>query len=123
MSLTDLFVQLGLYEAEIARTPEYDALVISKPAGESLEDALRQLNTAPAYDPRRIKATTLRTLALRYIHFVLNHTLIGRGNNAEVVNDSDFDFLLSMIRSPSPSLLRGPILALVLFSLASISLV
>lgn len=82
---------------EFTRTPEYDALLISRPTGEYLEDAWRQLSTTPAYNPNLTKATTLLTPALQYIHFVLNHTLTGRGDSAGVVSHRDFDFLLSMV--------------------------
>lgn len=71
--------------------------MISRPAEGSLEDAWRWLNTSPTYDPRQTKATTLRTLTLQYIHFVLSHTLTGHGDSTGVINHHNFDFLLSMM--------------------------
>lgn len=97
MSLTDLSIRVGLYNAEFTRTSEYDALSISPSAGEPLEDTWKWLSIAPIYDPRRTKATTLRTPALCYLYFVLIHTLTGRGDNSGVVSYYDFDFLLSMM--------------------------
>lgn len=34
---------------------------------------------------------------MRYIHFLLSHTLTGRGDSTSVVSLRDFDFLLSMV--------------------------
>lgn len=96
MSITNFSIRLGVYDAEFTRTPAYDALLISRLGGESLEDAWRRLNTDPTYDPRQMKATTLRFPAPRHIHFILSHTLIGRGDSTRVVSHRDFDFLLSM---------------------------
>lgn len=120
MSLTDFCIQLGLYDAEFTRTPTYDALQISRLGGESLEDAWRQLSTNPTYDPCRTKATTLRSPTLKYIHFILSHTLTRRNDSIGVISCGDFNFLLNMIdgfyhiwgmRSQYLSCTRGPILA------------
>lgn len=97
MSLTDFCIQLGLYDAEFTRTPTYDALQISRLGGESLEDAWRQLSTNPTYDPCRTKATTLRSPTLKYIHFILSHTLTRRNDSIGVISCGDFNFLLNMI--------------------------
>lgn len=97
MSLTDFFNRLWLYDAEFTRTPAYDSLLISKPIGESQEDTWRRLNTDPAYGLCQSKASTLHSPALRYIHCMVSHTLIGQGESARVVSQRDFDFLLSML--------------------------
>lgn len=97
MSLTDFSVGLELYDAEFTRTLAYDTLLISRPGGESLEDVWRCLSTAPTYDPRRTKAATLWSPALRYTHFILSHTLTGQGDSIGVVSRRDFNFLMSMV--------------------------
>lgn len=40
---------------------------------------------------------TLRSPSLRYLHFLLSRTVIGRGNNTSVISKQDFNFLLSML--------------------------
>lgn len=55
------------------------------------------MSTAPVYDSHRTKATTLRSLALWYIHCILSHTLTECGDSTGVVSYRDFDFLLSIV--------------------------
>lgn len=97
MSLIDLSIHLGLYDAELIQTLEYNLLLISLLAGGSLEDALSLLSTSPTYDPHGTKATILHTMTLQYIHFLLSHTLTWHADSTRVVSHRDFDFLLSMM--------------------------
>lgn len=85
MSLIEFSIQLGLYDVEFTRTPVYDSLLISRPIRVCQEDAWRRLNTNPTYDPRQSKASTLHSLALRYIYFMLSHTLTFQGDSTGVV--------------------------------------
>lgn len=62
-----------------------------------MEDDWWRLSTTPTYDPHRIKGTILRSSALKYIHFILSHTLTRRRDSAGVISHRDFNFLLSMI--------------------------
>lgn len=97
MSLTEFSFWLGHYNVEFTRTPAYDSLMISRSSGESQEDAWQRLSTNPVYDPRKSKTMTLRSPALRYIHFILNHTLTGHGDSTGIVSRHDFDILLSIL--------------------------
>lgn len=86
MSLINFSIRLGLYDAEVTQTPAYDALFISRLTRESQEDAWKKLSINPAYDPHWSKATILQSPALRYIHFILSHTLIGSGDSIGIVS-------------------------------------
>lgn len=97
MSLIEFLVHLGLYDSELTQTPAYDELLISRPPGDSVKKAWSQLSTVAIYDPNWTKATTLRSLLLRYIHYFLSHSLTGCGNSNEVVSCHNFDFLLSIV--------------------------
>jgi len=52
MSLTELSIRLGLYDAAFTHTPEYDALLTSRPPGESIVAAWRRIDKTEDYDPR-----------------------------------------------------------------------
>lgn len=97
MSLTQFSVHLGLYDEPFTRTPEYNALLIERPIGESIESCWHHLSTFHGYDPRREKATSLYSSTLRYIHHLLSHSLTGWGDSSRVVSQRDFSFLLSMV--------------------------
>jgi len=47
MSLTELSIQLGLYDAGFTQTPQYNALLTSRPPGESIESAWQRIGTTP----------------------------------------------------------------------------
>lgn len=85
MSLTEFSIHLGVYDTEFMRTPTYDALLTSKPVWEPLSNAWLWLSLSPTYDPCSTKATILNSPILRYIHFMVSHTLTGRGDNTSVV--------------------------------------
>lgn len=97
MSLTEFSFKLGLYDEALARTPEYEALLIELLAEESLESCWHHLGTTSGYDLCRLKATSLWSPALRYIHYLLSHSLTGRGNSIVLVNRRNFNCLLSII--------------------------
>lgn len=59
MRLIEFSIHLGLYDTEFMRNPAYNALLISRSAGEPLSDAWQQLSSYPTYDPRWNKATAL----------------------------------------------------------------
>lgn len=86
MSLNEFCIRLGLYDVEFSQTLAYDSLLISRPVGESQEDAWKRFSTNTTYDLCRSKASTFRSPALRYIHFVLNYTLTGQGDSTRVVS-------------------------------------
>lgn len=97
ISLIEFSVHLGLYDSEFTWTLNYEELLIYRPPGDFLEEAWWRLSTALVYDPHLTKATNLRSLALRYIHYILSHSLTGWGNSAGVVSYRNIDFLLSMV--------------------------
>lgn len=59
MSLTKFSIWLGHYDAELTRTPAYDALLISWPSGKSFKDAWHTLSTDSTYGPHQSQATYL----------------------------------------------------------------
>lgn len=58
---------------------------------------MEKIHTDPMYDPRQSKDTTPHSLALRYMHFILSHTLTSHGDNTGVIRLRDFEFLLSIL--------------------------
>jgi len=97
MSLTEFSIHLGLYNADFTRTPEYDALLTSRPPGESMVAAWRRIGKTKEYDPRQTKATSLVSPAVRYMHYMLSHTITGRGDSTGVVSLRELDMLMSMV--------------------------
>lgn len=97
ISLIEFSIRLKLYDAEFTQTPVYDSLLISQLTWEPLDDAWRRLSTDLTYDPHRSKDTTLYSLSIRYIYFLLSHTLIGYNESTGVISWRDFEFLLSML--------------------------
>lgn len=71
MILTEFLVHLGFYNEAFTRTPEYDALLIECLAKESLESCWCYLSITSGYN-------SLWSLALRYIHHLLGHSLTRR---------------------------------------------
>lgn len=97
MSLTKFAIHFGLYDEAFTQTPEYNTLLIERPADEPMETCWSRLSTSGDYDPRRTKATSLRSPSLRYIHYLLSHILTGKRDSTGVVSRKDFDYLLSVV--------------------------
>lgn len=97
MSLTEFSIQLGLYDVEFTQTIVYDDLLISRPIGESQEDACKRFSIDPTYDPRWSKAMTLRSPALRYICISSLATQPQAEETVQASSTEETDFLLSML--------------------------
>ena len=77
MSYTQFTIYIGCYIDEFIDSQDYHELHVDFIPTFILAHYWRWINKDPNYKPTRSKALTLESLALRYIHKLLVHTISG----------------------------------------------
>ena len=77
MSYTQFTMYIGLYTDEFMDSQDYRELQVDFAPAFILAHYRRRISRDLNYEPMRSKASTLKSLALYYIHKLLVHTISG----------------------------------------------
>ncbi|XP_051149868.1 uncharacterized protein LOC127264403 [Andrographis paniculata] len=96
LSCTEFSTAMGLYDEDFTKTNEYRSLTQELQATQQMY--WQSVTNQRIYHPGQSKASALWSPALRYLHYVLAHTLTDRNSSMSVVTSDDLKYIWSMER-------------------------